>query len=279
MNIIERESEATVDNQGRVSRQHTEKTYFESDSPASTAEILDRLGLQPGDPHEYDPLVGLKSVKVVQLKHRNPYRYEIVKTFSNTIPDQQDMETDNPFDDEPEVSWEDGEAEITIDKDRDGKAILLPTGRPFDPGVKILIPAGRLVITRNERVLDVDPGLNYRKRVNANPWAGRAAETMMLKSITSNRKTRNRIVYFPTTYTFEWNPLGWNEELLAADTYEIVDDEVRPIRDGDGNPITDPLPISESGQLIPRESLPDSAHFIQAKKYKTANFEDMRLPI
>jgi hypothetical protein len=262
-----------------VSRQHVEKIRFERDTPASTAEILDSLGLQPGDPHEYDPLVGLKSVKVVQLMHRHPYRYEIVKTFSNTIPDQQDMETDNPFDDEPEVSWEDGEAEITIDKDRDGKAILLPTGRPFDPGPKMLIPAGRLVITRNERVLDVDPGLNYRKRVNANTWAGRAAETMMLKSITSNRKTRNRIVYFPTTYTFEWNPLGWNEELLALDLYEVVDGKLRQMRDDDGNSISEPLPISESGQLIPLEDLPNAAHWIKVQKYKTANFEDMRLPI
>lgn len=279
MEEIERESEASVDDQGRVTKQHVETTFFESDTPAGTAEILDRLGVLPGDPHDYDPLTGVKRVRVKQLKHRNPWRYSVTKTFSNTVPDQQDMEADNPFDEEPEVSWDDGEAEITIDKDRDGKAILLPTGRPFDPGVKMLIPAGRLVITRNERVLDVDPGLNYRKRVNANPWAGRAAETMMLKSITSSRKVRNRIVYFPTTYTFEWNPLGWNEELLAADTYEIVDDEVRPIRDDDGNPITDPLPINESGQLIPRESLPDAAYFIQAKKYKLANFEDMRLPV
>lgn len=276
---IDRESEVSIDSQGKITKRHIERMRVESESPLTTAQILERLALIPGMPYTVDPFTGLQSVKVKQIMHRNPWRYEVTLTYANNIPDAEQSEKENPFEEEPEVSWEDGEMEIAIDKDRDGAAILLPTGRPFSPGVKMFIPTGRLVITRNERTLDFDPGLNYRMRVNANTYAGREAETLLLRSARSSRKVRNGVVYYPTTYVFEWNPRGWNEEVLLADTYELVDDEAVPILDDKKNPITEPVPITETGVRVPQANLPDDAEYLKVKKYKLANFETLRFPV
>lgn len=277
---IERDSTVSLDDQGKVSRQHTESYYVESATPKSTAQILDELGFLGGDPHSWDPTTPLKSVKVKQLKHRNPWRYQISLTYSNTVPDRSETEDDNPFNEEPEIRWEGGEFEQAITKDRDGNAILTPVGNPYDPPITMLVPTGRLVIVRNERVLDVDPDLNYRGRVNANSWAGKEAETLLLKTITSHRERKNGIVFFPTEYVFEWQQQGWNEEVLAQDLYERVDSArtVR-IRDSDQNEVTEPWPVDEDGIAIEKANLPAQAYYQQIKKYKTAAFEAFRFPV
>jgi len=277
--IIERDSEGSVDKDGKVSRSHTERFRCESDSPIGTATAGVMLGYRPGQPHPEDPLTNLKSVKIKELNHRNPWRFDVTVTYSNNVPDQSEIEDDNPFNTPAKVRWEDGDQEIAITQDRDGNAILLPNKRPFNPPVKMLIPAGRLVVNKNERRLDVDPGLSYRKHVNSNTYAGKDEGTLLLLSISSERDSKNGVIFYPTEYVFVWNPQGWNEEILSQDTHELINDEWRPILDEKKNPLTDPVPIDEDGARIPAENLPQMAHYQKINKYPEANFEALRLPV
>lgn len=280
--IIERRSESSIDQQGQVTRQHVESWYVESDTPKTTARIGEELGLLPTDPHLDDPLTLIKSVAIVQQQHRNPWRYKVTVTYANNVPQrgQQQQDPDNPFNDTVKVRWEDGEMEVTIDKDRDGNAILLPTKRPYNPGVKMLLPTGRLIINRNERLLDPDPDLNYRKHVNANTWAGKAAGTLLLRSINSQQDSRSGITFYPTEWVFEWNPLGWNEEVLLQDTHELQGGEPTEILDPvTKQPITEPVPIDVDGHRISAANLPAFAAFERINKYPEAAFEALGFPV
>lgn len=276
---IDRESETSVDDEGRISRTHTETFLVESFQALSIPDVQTQLNYSGGMPHPNDPLTNLKSIRIKQLKHRNPWRWSVTIKYSNNTPDASEVQDDNPFNDPVKVRWEDGDQEVSVYEDVDGEPILNTNKRPFNPPVKALMPAGRLVIERNERELDSDPDLQYRKHVNANMFAGKEAGTLLLLTISSERDTRNGVVFYPSTYVFVWNPLGWNEEVLAADVVELDGDDWKPILDGSKQPITDPVPLDEDGAKIPPEDLPDAAFYKRVNKYPEANFAALRFPV
>lgn len=283
--VEKRSSEISCDNNGRVTITHSEAFKLEFDSPVSTAtaqqELIDSQGLYAGMPHPEDFRTRLQKIKVDQIAgHRNPWKFQVDVTFTNLTPDSQDVENDDPLDSPAKVRWDDSEKEIAIDKDRDGDPILLPNKRPFDPPITMLVTAGRMVVSRNERVLDVDPGRDFRGHVNANEYAGKAAGTLLLKSITSHSESKNGVLFYPTEYTFEYDPEGWNADVLAADVMELNDagEQVR-ITDDKKNEITEPVPIDEDGKRIAAADLPDDAHYVEVLKYPEANFEELRLPV
>src|SRR5262249_16635916 len=147
--------------------------------------------------------------------------YRVVVTYANDVPDRSQIEDDNPLNSPAVVRWEDGEMEISINRDLDGKPILLPTKRAFNPAITMLVPTGRLVVERNERQRDPDPDGKYRLRVNANTFYGKPAGTMLLKTISHEQLGKNGIRYFRQVYTWEWNIRGWNEPVLIQDTYHV----------------------------------------------------------
>lgn len=175
-----------------------------------------------------------------------------------------------------------------------GDPILLPNGRPFSEPITRLTSNPLFTITRYEDTDTItnliSDQLTYENHVNSATFYGLAANTVLCKKITGKQEYHNNgsgvnTAYELMTYSFEYNPLGWNPtEYLAMDIYESYEDPdtgdvlIRRIKDMFGVDVKSPVFLDSNGVHIPEHDILyglQTPHLVEVQQYDAVDFTNL----
>lgn len=290
LGLLDAKGKSSVQQDGRCVSQYT-RTYlligvgeFVFATESAVASIV---GIARGAPLSDDPNAICYDLDVsipqptrigagVQVRH-------VTYLFSTdaTLPQQDD---DDPT--TRRTLWKGGPTIVTtyLTEDKNGKPILDSAGQPFDGGVPCDVRLATFTASRNIDAAGYDqfgvPLLSG--RVNANAYLGFPAGTLQV-DITNEEFQQGAFHFWAETYTFNYNPLGWQPRPLNAGFYcrDEIDGPARRIKNSDvGDTDADtqdqecpePQPLDADGLIVPVANRPDDCLFVDVEKFETYDF-------
>lgn len=260
----------------------THRREFRAECPSNLApfevglDLGNNWGLYLGSFHPLDITSTLRSLDINREKTRNPWTYLCVANYSNEPFDQ----TDDPLAQPVEIRWATKQHQRAVIKDRYGTACLNTAGDYFDPPIEIPTARAELTAVRNEPNFSGPLALAFVFHVNQATYSGATPGTLLCTGIESERKIKNQTVYWATTYTFEYEPNGWQPEVLNQGIYQKNATTGKRERIyTDGREVTDPVPLDSGGRAIAPSSLPAAAVFRKFDVIPEADFAALGLPL
>ena len=87
--------------------------------------------------------------------------------------------------------------------------------------------------------------------VNSTTWAGCEPNTWLCKGARWDRHQESNsgttLLYYRVTWEFEYNPDKWTLVLNSVGYSELVSGKLKPILDGDGKPVSEPVALLANG--------------------------------
>lgn len=283
LECLYRDTESSVDLDGRVINTFRERYRFESAERLTPKQALANQSYLPFQSHVDDPFAYLRKGKAVEVSgKRNPWWYEFDLEWSSEIPSQPQQDPSNPAADPIEMEIGGNERMVAVYRDRNGKAILNSAKDFFsDPAIERPITTIYVRVTRS--VLSFTPADAFAIADRVNSDAYLAATTGQLKMGAPVGRlvpaTGQRPQHWRVTYTMLYDPLGWQPKVLDQGLRRLNDDDqLVPILDKEGlHPITEPVPLDGAGQPVPPEELPDGAHFNEFEVLLETSFASLGL--
>ncbi|OJW12667.1 MAG: hypothetical protein BGO49_24925 [Planctomycetales bacterium 71-10] len=189
----------------------------------------------------------------------------------------------------PSLKWSSEDSEFYPTHDRTGKPILNSAGDIFDPSPSIPLPTPIATITRVEQGFLPIWITQFKGTVNAAPWMGFPAESVLCKDITADSSTDSDWgILYNVTYTFAFRPpilasdgvtimvAGWDAFIANVGKRQLVDGKREEIRDKDGQSISDPVPL----QLVDGTYDEDDpkTYYLRFPVYPTSDFSYFNFP-
>ena len=185
----------------------------------------------------------------------------------------------DPIDAPPAFSIAFEDREIPLDFDAAGDPIVNAALDKFDPPVTDEVSRFILVVERNETITDPAAFLatlaTYKRTKNAGVFLGFAAGTVRFKTATLERQWNTLVgLYYRVRYEFYIDLDGWVRYILNAGMRELMipavgDPYHKLILDREGNPVGEPVPLNETGQVLPADGDP---FFIGFEVYADADY-------
>lgn len=158
----------------------------------------------------------------------------------------------------PRIEYE--KRPIPIWQDINGNAIVNTAGEFFDPPVEVDLLTAIITVERNERAsFDFATVGALAGCVNNAPWNGYDTKTVRVAPIALPQIQYSQsadVFFYPITYVFEWNPLGWIRRPLNTGYNErsptqINQKRLLPIMDEAGQYLSSPGLLDETGKHLP----------------------------
>ncbi|MGL5095881.1 MAG: hypothetical protein ACRDD1_09845, partial [Planctomycetia bacterium] len=191
----------------------------------------------------------------------------------------EEKEEENPEDRTPDV--EHGCAEFTRAFDREvnedgspGGPVLNGAGQPFGAPAEIDDSRPVLVIERNEPNFTVKLQLEYKDAVNDDQFYGEEPGCWKMKCPTARLVKEGELRYHRVRYEIHHNENKWFKEILDQGLYKKSGNTLEPIKDKDGQAVTEPVNMKDGDKLPDGET-----HFIKFKAYKRKPFRKLRLEV
>lgn len=172
-------------------------------------------------------------------------------------------------------------------KDKNGKLIVNKAGDPYDGGIPVDVRLGSVTITRNVSATgyDVNQVLANSGKLNSVAYLGGEPGTVQV-DISAQEKYEGKYHYWAETYTFSYDPLGWQpkpanagfrQRLSGDDTSPDYNKRVRITEndvneDGDESPVQEPEPLDDDGVVIYFTDRPDACTFINVEYFDAMDF-------
>jgi hypothetical protein len=177
---------------------------------------------------------------------------------------------ENPLSRDPEISWEYRRDQEAAEKDIDDNPVQNTAGDSFDPPLLKDVRKPILKLTRNEA--NFDPGLSYlfHDKVNDAPWFGAAAGYVKVEGITPQR-VFNQLIgwYWQVQYEFLFDARTHDPTILNQGFKQLVDGRQVLCTDADGEVVTSPVWLDETGTQIDPTGTPV---YLQFQIYKRTDF-------
>lgn len=236
-----------------------------TDNPQDNAAVVLTTGALPkeGDLYPWD-----QEAAVVDMDYSRSSESRTVHmvsvTYETPTSNQQKKQNQepDPTNRQAEVTSSVVKIEKEMTEDVDGKAILNTAGVAFDPPIIAQRSQLRLVVSQAEPALySGEELLDLVNHTNESAFQGGAKDTVLLESIEQQTRTEKEFIFAQKTYTFLFDPNGWQAKPLNQGMQEL---------DGDGNlvrikvfgeDVTEPLPLDAAGIHIIPALLPDEAIF------------------
>jgi hypothetical protein len=157
------------------------------------------------------------------------------------------------FDEPAEVSWDDEEVEIPLDKDLDNKPLVNAAGEPLE-GVTGILTDMVLTVRRNEASFSAVAARSYKNKVNAESFLDFPAGECKIRKIAGRRRfsTSTQQFFWEVTYIISIRKDGWKRQYLNMGYYELDDDgKQQNITDDDDNPLAAPVMLLANGKQAP----------------------------
>lgn len=153
----------------------------------------------------------------------------------------------------PQVSIDSIEVEELRQIDYDNKPVKNSAGQPFNPPLKVTVYRPQITITLFKALGDDSYGnaVTYIGKVNSDTFYGFAANTLICKKYSLQSQFEHGQFWWNKTVVLEAKADGYNPiRILDAGTYELCGGVIKPIRDAEGQPVTDPVPLDGNGKAI-----------------------------
>lgn len=148
--------------------------------------------------------------------------FQVIATYG-----QPDPYTQGPvLDRKPRVSVNGEFVEKIATKDVDGTPIVNTAGEPFENPLMRETPISNIRITRNESSPDIWGLMGKAGQLNSTTWFGAPPRTVKFGMPEFEEEVDQELGtnYFACTYTFQYNPDGWDEKLLNCGYKQIGKD-------------------------------------------------------
>lgn len=159
-----------------------------------------------------------------------------------------------PLDQPPEIQWgltvETEAIDVAYDDDNKLTVPVVNTaGQPLEPAIEREFRDRTLSFTRNEARFDSVLADEYNDVVSTDVFFGRPAGTARCLGITATLVIEAGWTYWRNRYDFIFRKDGWLRRKLNVGTVEkLGDGKIRAIRDAEGNPVNEPVPLTLGGR-------------------------------
>lgn len=264
---LDDEGESSVESDGRCVSTYSYTWLVGTDAGTrpTKAAIVAALGVTRGSPCSEDANAICHKVKVNNWSSptRPPFLLFKVKVDYATNATLPDTEDDDPTTRRTLWSGSTSQQQRYIIEDKDGTLITDTAGQPFDGGVGVNERIGVQRFTRNVDAAgyDRDAMMANNDKVNSVSFLGGDPGTVQLE-FSSDECYEGGWHFYKESYSFFYNPLGWQPNPVNAGFYcrDEVDGPVRRILNadiGDDDPRTmdepcpEPQPLDEDGLIVP----------------------------
>ena len=279
-----------LDNEGFVSGTDVLNFNITSDTSGLTAtEVRQLVQASNQLPREgtVHPTSNLSILRTVSLTQVGPIYFEGTLNYrAERRPAGQNDESQLPWDQPASIRFESITSEVPMDEDADGQPIVNPgTMEPVD-GITRPITDFGMTITRN--ILGLNPiGVQqFANKVNSDQFLLFPPGVCKTGDITADPQVHNgqeyytlvvpiivREVFGSTTAVEAWYHRRRLQGFYEVQTVNGVDEVVRSL-DSEGQPVTTPVLISETGRRLPVGSPPV---FVGTKRHNTIPFSNIGL--
>jgi hypothetical protein len=235
-----------------LKRTHGRQFVASSNANERSYAILAASGVpRVGDAHPED-IVSL-CVDVDAKPHGAPNAWIVSCKYTNDLPDDT-IDDDDPTAVRPKESWGAADFSRYVSQDRDDKPILNTAGDRYDEPIEIIDTFPTLSISKNKNSFSVTQAFDYNNSVNSDTFKGAAPGTLRVL-ITANEEWKGDAAFWAMSYTFTYNPNGWQPTLLESGLYQKVASDrvpctVKGIAAHDAEPVTSPVPLDADGEQI-----------------------------
>lgn len=292
---------SVVQDDGRVVNTYKRKIWAKTDASAPTpADLVAAIGIDPGSPFEYDANATCRgATNMKRLRTRAPHiAFTVDYEWATNAPLPDDITTDPTL---RRVLWEiHPRIETTyINKDRNKKLIVNAAGQPFDGGVPVAVRYGVATARRNADATGYDKAavMADSGKLNDDTYLGGAAGTVQVDR-DAVEKYEGSYHYWEETFTFNYNPLGWQPQPANVGFYQRVAGltKVIPITIGaisdpptaDATKVQEPEPLYDAasevadpthveGTVVPASDRPDGCPFIDVDYYEEMDMDTFGL--
>ncbi len=174
-------------------------------------------------------------------------------------------------------------------RDRNGDVILDSAAQPFDGGVPADVRLGTVTATRNLDAAGYDRAavLANSGKLNSVTWEGGEPGTVQV-DISAQEVYQGAFHFWAETYTFNYNPLGWQPQPLNAGFYARTAADGIPLRIlnsdiGDtviatkDDECPEPQPLDADGVIVPYNQRPANCTFQTVDYFAEMDFADFNL--
>ena len=275
--LVADDTDPVLNSDVRIVRTHRLQYLVTNDFPLSNMEVLQTMGVAIGNTHPDDGLATLRSCPCKRrfTKQDTKPSWDVTLTYSTDAPEN----VDDPTQMRAKRAWGSIEEQRYIIKDRNGKLILNKAGDPPAGGIPITVRLPCLTFERNEADFSSSTAKTWSGSLNQSAFAGCDPKTLQLR-VTGEEVYEAKSHYWRVKYEMVQDEDGWQPKFLNAGTRELIGGQLVPIEDlmNGGQPITDAVPLDNSGRVIDPTTLPDAAIFLTAVHFQEREFQQLGLP-
>jgi hypothetical protein len=289
VNVIETAANRGVSGRVRESSRYTRSFMVKTDNPAEPmANVMAAVGIQVGYYHpedtsviatEFDckPTGDLLMFEVV-WSYEAPPASDTLENGGTQPPPPTDPDNPGgrPVLTLPADVWSGGTSVTAVPcfKDRFGDIMKNTAGTPI-PELQMDYAFATLQLTRCfGDFTALQPVFSYTNQINSAPWAGGAAGTWKCQGGSWSRETQandgTTLTFYKCQLTFAYDARGWLIEQVNVGFQKLENGERVPIKDSDGNYVSEPAALDLAGQPIPPGS--NDSVILQFEVYGQSDF-------
>lgn len=278
INLLDVGAHTYVEPNGRIINAYTRTYQYRTDVPyiPTADQILIDLGIFIGSLHPDDIFASCEDIDISlgPVKTKVPFTRRIITVaWSTKAPFPNAVSTDPTM---LRTEWEVESIVQTryIVRDRNGKLIVNTAGSGYDGGVPVDVRLGVAIARRNKGGVGYDKStvLQLSGKWNSATFLGGAPETVQT-DVKAKEFYEGAYHFWAETYTFTYDPLGWQPRITNGGFYQLVNGQPKKIKNSDLNPdenndpVQEPEPLDANGALIPYAARPDACTFIKVDAY------------
>jgi len=291
LGLVSEEATSSVQSDGRLVNDYTRTYLFRTDSYVrpTASEIASAIGILIGSPIDGDTKAICHRAKIGPgpTMTKPPHlAYLVTYDWSTAAPKPETVDTD-PTTRRTIWSITPNIQSRYVIKDKNGKLIVNKAGDPYDGGIPADVRLGTLTANRIKDATGYDKAavLANSGKLNSTTYLGGEPGTVQV-DIAAVEKYEGAYHFWEETYTFSYDPQGWQPKPLNAGFYHLGTGKKRRITNADEDPTTDveptgltqePSPLDDDGEVVPRASRPDSCTFVEVEYYEEMDFDSFGL--
>lgn len=288
--LVDFSGKSEVQSDGRCVSSYMRKYLVRTDSPVLLSEgvVAAAVGIVRGSPIAGDTNAICHSVEITPgpVPTRPPFlAYFATYHFSTAAVAPEEVD-DDPTTTRTVWSIAPQIQSRYIIRDRHGKLIVNTAGQPFDGGIPVDVRLGTITATRKKDAAgyDKDAVLRDSGKLNSVTFLGAPPGTVQV-DISAAERYEGAYHYWEETYTFCYDPLGWQPKPVSAgfhqldgggDLQRILNSDLGDTQAPD-DPVQEPEPLDADGALVPVDERPDSCVFVEVDYFETMDFADFGL--
>lgn len=243
----------------KIVRTYSEAYRVETDSVNDGPYVVGSAAGLPllGSPHFEDPYATCRKLSP-KRENGNKFTWIVTAEFSTETPDPSENE-ENPVLKPIIRGKRSNKVDLPLVVDLNGDLVLNTAGNQPTTPVMVQRSYGIYTFQKNYSSFNDTFADAIEDAVNSQSFLGKPAGTIRCNDISASEKYEGQFHYWEVTFEFEYNAQGWQPVMLNDGFSQLVSGSLERCLDGNGEPVTEPVPLDINGAQISAASLPGAA--------------------